>query len=234
MTQVVSPSYEILEYPVDILQRIERAARTCYKSEDKITEGSAEKLVRSLIKRGHMAMIEFGGRVTVRFVSNRGFTHELVRHRPASFAQESTRYCSYNKGKFGSAITVCDPSEVLALRVTKGEDRLAKQAQWKLKMLESWARAEKDYLDLTADGCPAELAREVLPVGVKAEIVIETNVREWRHILSQRASHLAHPRMRELMIPLLVEFTELMPVVFDDLVPDSRKSADVLPKGEEG
>lgn len=217
MTQVVTPSYEILEYPRDVLQRIERAARTCYKSEEKITEGSAEKLVRNLLKRGHMAMIEFGGEATVRFVSNRGFTHELVRHRLASFAQESTRYCNYAKSKFGSEITVCDPTEALALRVTEGDDRIAKRARWKLKMLNSWARAEEDYLDLTADGCPAELAREVLPIGVKAEIVIEANVREWRHIFSQRASHLAHPRMRELMLPLLAEFTELVPVIFDDL-----------------
>ncbi len=130
--------------------------------------------------------------------------------------------CNYAKSKFGSEITVCDPTETLALRVTEGDDRIAKRARWKLKLLESWARAENDYLDLTADGCPAEIAREVLPIGVKAEIVIEANVREWSHIFSQRAHHLAHPRMRELMVPLLRDFRKLMPVIFDDLVPKKR------------
>jgi thymidylate synthase (FAD) len=218
MTQVINPSYEILEYPERVLERIERAARTCYKSEDKITEGSAEKLVRSLMKRGHMAMIEFGGSASVRFISNRGFTHEMVRHRLCSFGQESTRYCNYGKGKFGGEITVCDPTEVLFMR----EPDLEKRARWKLKMLSSWARAEEDYLDLVNDGCPAELSREVLPIGVKAEIVVEANVREWRNIFSQRASHLAHPRMRELMIPLVFDFAKKMPVIFDDLVPKER------------
>lgn len=217
MTQVTTPRYVILDYPRDVLTRIERAARTCYKSEDKITQGSAEKLVRSLLKRGHMAMIEFGGEATVKFVSNRGFTHEMVRHRLCSFAQESTRYCNYGKGKFGNEVTVCDPTEALFMR----EPDLEKRARWKLKMLNSWARAEQDYLDLVNDGCPAELSREVLPIGVKAEIVVSANVREWRHVFTQRASHLAHPRMRELMVPLIHDFAERMPVIFDDLVPKS-------------
>jgi len=218
MTQVTTPRYVILDYPRDVLARIERAARTCYKSEDKITQGSAEKLVRNLLKRGHMAMIEFGGEATVRFVSNRGFTHEMVRHRLCSFAQESTRYCNYGKGKFGSEITVCDPAEALFMR----EPDLDKRARWRLWMLESWAQAEEDYLRLVEDGCPAELAREVLPIGTKAEIVVSANVREWSHIFSQRAHHLAHPRMRELMYPLVVEFDEKMPVIFEDFVPKGR------------
>lgn len=218
MTQVIQPRYVILHYPEDVLGRIERAARTCYKSEEKVTKGSAEKLVRNLMKRGHMAMIEFGGEASVKFVSNRGFTHEMVRHRLCSFAQESTRYCNYGKGKFGSEITVIDPTEALFMR----EPDLEKRARWKLKMLNSWARAEEDYLDLVNDGCPAELSREVLPIGVKAEIVVSANVREWRWIFSQRASHLAHPRMRELMIPLVFDFAERMPVIFDDLMPKKR------------
>lgn len=218
MTQVTTPRYVILHHPKDVLMRIERAARTCYKSEDKITAGSAEKLVRNLLKRGHMAMIEFGGSASVRFISNRGFTHEMVRHRLCSFGQESTRYCNYSKGKFGSETTVCDPAEVLAMRV-KGDDAIVQKARWKLWMLESWANAEEDYLKLVNDGCPAEIAREVLPIGLKAEIVVEANVREWRHIFSQRAGHLAHPRMRELMVPLVHDFAERMPVIFDDLVP---------------
>jgi len=222
MTQIVTSSYEILSYPKNVLESIEGAARTCYKSEDRITADSAEKLVRNLLKRGHMAMIEFGGVVVVKFISNRGFTHEEVRHRLCSFAQESTRYCNYGKGKFGSEITCCDPTGVLAMRVTEGDDCVRKRARWKLWMLESWVKTEADYLRLVNDGCPAELAREVLPIGLKAEIVVQANVREWRHIFSQRASHLAHPRMRELMIPLVYEFAEKMPIIFDDLRPQGQ------------
>lgn len=211
--KLVTATYEIMDYPSDMLIRIERAARTCYKSEDHITYDSAERLVRSLIKRGHMAMIEFGGVATVKLVSNRGFTHEMVRHRLGIFAQESTRYCNYGKGKFGSEITTCDPADVLGMREQDPE----KKARWKVKMLDSWLRAEHDYLDLINDGCPAELAREVLPIGLKAEIVVQANVREWIHIFSQRTSHSAHPRMRELMRPLLEDFRRLMPVIFDDV-----------------
>lgn len=212
------PRYLILGYPANVLERIEKAARTCYKSEDKITEDSAEKLVRSLLKRGHMAMIEFGGVATVKFVSNRGFTHEMVRHRLCSFAQESTRYCNYGKGKFRGRITVCNPDEALFMREPDAE----KRARWRAKLLASWTKAEVGYLELVEDGCPAEIAREVLPIGTKAEIVVSANVREWRHIFEQRSSHLAHPRMRELMIPLLMDFAERMPVIFDDLAEKAR------------
>ncbi len=202
--RLVKPSYEILAYPEDALLAIERAARTCYKSEDKITEDSAEALVRRLIKNGHHAMVEFGGRVCVKFVSNRGFTHEMVRHRLASFAQESTRYCNYSKGKFGSMVTFVEPLEEL-------NDL---QKNW---LLECWYKAEQSYLTLVAAEMPAQIAREVLPIGVKAEIVVDANVREWRHVFSQRCSKKAHPRMRELMIPLLKELQEKIPVIFDDL-----------------
>lgn len=213
MPNIIQPKYIILECPESAARNIERAARTCYKSEAKITEGSAEKLTRGLIERGHHAMIEFGGWIVVKFFSNRGFTHENVRHRIASYAQESTRYCNYAKGKFGGAITCVDPAGVLEMVVKDPERR----AEFKLAMVESWARSEADYMALVEAGCPAELAREVLPIGLKAEIVVGATVREWRHILSQRASGKAHPRMRELMYPLLEELRELLPVVFDDL-----------------
>lgn len=214
MPELISPQYVILECPESAVTNIERAARTCYKSEDKITEGSAEKLTRGLIERGHHAMIEFGGWIVVKFFSNRGFTHEQVRHRIASFAQESTRYCNYSKGKFGGSATFVDPTAVLAMKVKDPELR----AEFKADMIESWARSEADYMALVGKGCPAEIAREVLPIGLKAEIVVGATVREWRHIFSQRASRRAHPRMRELMYPLLTELQGRLPVVFDDIV----------------
>lgn len=213
MPSMIAPQYVILECPENAALSIERAARTCYKSEERITEGSAEKLARGLIDRNHHAMIEFGGWIVVKFFSNRGFTHELVRHRIASFAQESTRYCNYSKGKFGGEATFVDPSAMLGARVKDPE----KRAEFKAAMIESWARSEADYMALVEAGCPAEVAREVLPIGLKAEIVIGATVREWRHIFSLRCSKKAHPRMRELMLPLREELRERLPVVFDDL-----------------
>lgn len=213
MPKLIPAQYVILECPENAAMSIERAARTCYKSEDRITEGSAEKLTQGLIERGHHAMIEFGGWIVVKFFSNRGFTHEQVRHRIASFAQESTRYCNYSKGKFDGEITCVDPAAVLEMKVKDPELR----AQFKVEMIEAWAEAEARYMGLVERGCPAELAREVLPIGLKAEIVVGATVREWRHIFSQRASQKAHPRMRELMYPLLEELRERLPVIFDDL-----------------
>ena len=96
--KVVKAGYEIMDR-LDgqaVLEKIERVARTCYKSEDKITEGSAEKMVRNLIKRGHEAMLEHFS-FSVKFIVDRGVSHEIVRHRVASFAQESTRYCNYGR-----------------------------------------------------------------------------------------------------------------------------------------
>jgi thymidylate synthase (FAD) len=204
--KIIKPYYEILAYPKDALGAIERAARICYKSEDKIKEGSAKLFVTSIIRRGHLAMIEFGGDIVVRFVSNRGFTHELVRHRIASFAQESTRYCSYNKDKFDGELTFIGPLSTLGGRDDKDLYNGFRDA---------WRYAELAYLNLLDDGATAEVAREVLPIGLKAEIVIKANVREWMHILQLRASRKAHPRMRELMVPLKDELRTLVPVVFD-------------------
>ncbi len=215
MPTYVTPSFEILECPTgeEALKSIELAARTCYKSEGKIEEGSAERLVRSLLRRGHHAMIEFGPSITVKFVSNRGFTHEGVRHRICSFGQESTRWCNYAKGKFNSEIKVCDPANVIRTKT----DNQEKAESWGRKMFTAWSFAECSYLDLIDDGCPTDIAREVLPIGLKAEIVVKTNIREWRHIFSQRCSKAAHPRMREVMIPLLRELDMRIPVVFEDL-----------------
>lgn len=211
--QTIEAKFEILECPWRSCVSIARAARTCYKSKGKITSESAELLTQNLISNGHEAMVEFGGWIVVKFYSNRGFTHELVRHRLASFAQESTRYCNYSKGKFGGHTTYIDPTFVLEMKVKDPE----KRAEFKAKMLESWARSEADYMDLVSSGCPAELAREVLAIGLKAEIVIGATVREWRHIFELRTSKKAHPRMRELMRPLLTELRRSMPVVFDDV-----------------
>lgn len=191
-----------------MLEKIEQVARTCYKSEGKIQEGSAAKMVASLIKSGHEAMLEHAS-VTVKFVVDRGISHELVRHRLASFAQESTRYCNYSKDDFGSEITFIIP------------DYLEYKSEcwniWK----ESMKQAEDAYFKMLDFGLSPQQARAVLPNSLKTEVVMTANLREWRHFFKLRAlgtTGKPHPQMLEVAVPLLEDMKNLIPVVFDDLV----------------
>jgi len=182
-------------------QAIEAAGRTCYKSEDRITEDSAPKFVRMIRERGHHAMLEFGY-ARARIIADRGLTHELVRHRLCSFAQESTRYCNYGKGKFGSEITVVEQPGLT-------EDQ---QKVWEGAM----KRAEAYYMELLGFGVPPQIARSVLPIGLKSEIVIGANLREWRHIFKMRCDTPAHPIIRGVMLEVLRQFYEKMPSLYED------------------
>lgn len=205
--KIINPSYEILTKinGKEILQEIERAGRTCYKSEDKITEESCQRFVDTLIRRGHHAMIEHGPSISVRFICNRGFTHELVRSRLCSYAQESTRNCNYSMGKYGGEITFIKPAWFM-------------ECSNVFKIWEdSMRRAESDYLMLLKYKCSPQEARGVLPIDVKTEIVCKANIREWRHIFKIRTHSAAHPSMHQLMRPLCDELTEKIPVVFDDI-----------------
>lgn len=191
-----------------VLQKIEAAARTCYKSEGKIQEGSAAKLVAGLIKSGHEAMLEHAS-VTVKFVVDRGISHELVRHRLASFAQESTRYCNYSKDDFGSEITFIIPDYL--------EYKSEGWNIWK----ESMKQAEDAYFKMLDFGLSPQQARTVLPNSLKTEVVMTANLREWRHFFKLRAlgtTGKPHPQMLEVAVPLLEDMKNLIPVVFDDLV----------------
>lgn len=191
-----------------MLQKIEAAARTCYKSEGKIQEGSAAKLVAGLIKSGHEAMLEHAS-VTVKFVVDRGISHELVRHRLASFAQESTRYCNYSKDDFGSEITFIVPDYL--------EYKSEGWNIWK----ESMKQAEDAYFKMLDFGLSPQQARAVLPNSLKTEVVMTANLREWRHFFKLRAlgtTGKPHPQMLEVAVPLLEDMKNLIPVVFDDLV----------------
>lgn len=206
--QIIKAGYEILDTLnwEEILKKIERVARVCYKSEDKITDGSAEKMVKALIKRGHEAMLEHFS-FSVKFIVDRGVSHELVRHRVASFAQESTRYCNY--GHEGE-ITVIKPLYLSDC----GED----YNLWR----KACVVAEKQYLDMLAYGFSPQEARAVLPNSLKTEVVMTANLREWRHFFSLRAcgnTGKPHPQMLEVTVPLLKEVKSLIPVVFDDLEP---------------
>lgn len=191
-----------------VLQKIEAAARTCYKSEGKIQEGSAAKMVASLIKSGHEAMLEHAS-VTVKFVVDRGISHELVRHRLASFTQESTRYCNYLKDDFGSEITFIIPEYL--------EYKSEGWNIWK----ESMKQAEDAYFKMLDFGLSPQQARAVLPNSLKTEVVMTANLREWRHFFKLRAlgtTGKPHPQMLEVAVPLLEDMKNLIPVVFDDLV----------------
>lgn len=204
--KVIVARYEILDKidGMEVLKKIERVARTCYKSEDYIKEGSAERLVKSLINRGHEAMLEHYS-FSIKFICDRGVSHELVRHRMASFAQESTRYCNYSKDKFGNELTFINP------------------CFWYENSHEyiSWCEAMRDaeikYFELLKLRATPEQARSILPNSIKTEVVMTANLREWRHFLKLRTAQAAHPQMRELTIPLLKELKEKIPVIFDDI-----------------
>ena len=216
--QIIKAGYEILDElnGSEILKKIERVARVCYKSEDKITEGSAEKMVKALVKSGHEAMLEHFS-FSVKFICDRGVSHELVRHRIASFAQESTRYCNY--GSKGGEITVIEPCYRLVDGVSVSVDNWSERdGAW----VHSCEEAEKSYLRMLADGATPQEARAVLPNSLKTEIVVTANLREWRHFFKLRACGTTgkpHPQMLEVAVPLLKEIKSLIPVVFDDLEP---------------
>ncbi len=207
--KIIKPSYEILT-PIDrvqILKHIELCGRVCYKSEEKMTEDSASGFVSMIQNRNHESVLEHFS-ISVRFICNRGFTHELVRHRIASFSQESTRYCNYSKDKFGNEITVIEPAWF-------ENDMFANSIEGrKIRWADAMKYAEKCYFDLIEAGMKPQYARGVLPIDLKTEIVITANLREWKHIFKLRNSKAAHPSMQELMGPLQEEFHKNLPEIF--------------------
>lgn len=200
-----------------ILKHIEKIARTCYKSEDLINDESAEKMIKKLIKLNHLAMIEHAS-VSVLFTCDRGVTHEIVRHRVASYAQESTRYVNYSKDKFGNEIGYIDIAGGIALD-TKMKDLPVETID---AIISEWHQAcidaEKHYMKMLELGATPQIARSVLNNSTKSDINVTMNLREWRHFFELRCDAPAHPQMRELVIPLLKEMSEVIPIVFDDLV----------------
>lgn len=218
----IKATYEILtpvsEGGIRELQHIEKIGRVCYKSEDYITEDgeSAKKFVAMLIRNGHEAMIEHSF-LSVKFTVDRGVSHELVRHRIASFAQESTRYCNYAKDKFGAECAFIDlePGIMLDNKMKKmsAEEIALVLAEWKSAMED----AERHYMKLLALGATPQIARAVLPNSTKTEITVSANYREWRNFFKLRVPADVHPQMREVTIPLLKELKGMIPVIFDDI-----------------
>lgn len=229
--RLIKPKVEILDR-IDsdqVIADITTVARTCYKSEDVRTKEKDKALVKRLIESKHEAMLEFVD-VTVKFTTDRGVSHELVRHRMASFAQESTRYCNYSKDKFNNELTFIIPSW---LDIPEGDWQL--DSYWdvdsnktKLQLpveegtaasnwLSAMERAETAYRILTNKGWKAEQARMVLPMSIKTEINMKANLREWRHFFKLRCHHTAHPDIRILALDLLKQMHEQIPIIFDDL-----------------
>lgn len=205
--KIIEPEF-IIEESLDgndLLRRIERAGRVCYKSEAKITDDSAKKFVQNILKNGHESVIEHE-KISVRIVCDRGVSHEIVRHRIASYSQESTRYCNYNADKFGNELTFIKP-------YFWNED-VVKYNIWKKTM----QYIEKSYIQLIESGAKPQEARSVLPNSLKTEIVVTMNLREWRHFFKLRADKAAHPQMRQIALPLLKKFQEIIPIVFDNLI----------------
>lgn len=219
---IIKSGYEILTeispHGIDELKHIERIGRVCYKSEDKITEDgeSAKKFVKMLIEHGHEAMIEHST-LSILFTCDRGVSHEMVRHRIASFAQESTRYVNYYKQKFGNEIAVIDILGGINLdAVTKNMDADnigAIYTEW-LRAMED---AEKHYINMIELGATPQIARSVLPNSTKTNITITANYREWRQFFKLRTAKDAHPQIREVAIPLCRELKNIIPVIFDDI-----------------
>lgn len=207
--KVIQQSYEILtdlSNPIEtILKPIERAGRICYKSENNITDDSCITFCKNILNRGHEAVIEHS-QLSVKFIVDRAIANELVRHRIASYCQESTRYVNYSKDKFGNEIKVVEPEDLLP------RDSTDYNIWWM-----SCKNAEEAYMAMLSNNVKPEIARNVLPLSTATEIIMTANIREWRNVMKLRTSSRAHPQMRSIMRKLLAEFKSKIPVLFDDI-----------------
>lgn len=188
---------------IKIMKRIERACRTCYRSEGNITEDSYKNLLKNCLNRGHESVLEHE-KITVRVYGDIGTYKDLTRHRFASFSIESTRYCSYDKDKYGNEITVINPSYIESKEIYEA---------WK----DGIENLEKAYMNMKKLGATNDMCRELLPHSTGAEYTMTANIREWKHILELRTTKNVHPAIRQLLIPLLLYFKEQMPEIFGDI-----------------
>ena len=205
--RVIEPYFEIMDEVngLEMLKKIERFGRICYKSEDKITDGSAQVFLKNILRNGHESVVEHE-KISVKIVCDRGVTHEIVRHRIASYSQESTRYCNYSDEKFGSELTF--------IRPIFWEKDTEKMHIWE----QSMQNIEDLYNKLIEMGAQPQEARSILPNSLKTEIIVTMNLREWRHFFKLRTSKRAHPQMRQIASQLLIELKEKIPVIFDDIL----------------
>ena len=207
--KIIEPSVELAQdlNPAEIMKHIERAGRVCYKSESNISDTSAEKFISNIIKSGHESVLEHVS-ITFKIICDRGVSHEIVRHRLASYSQESSRYCDYSNDKFGGELTFIKP----CFWNETDENYL----MWRQAM----ALLEHLYLSMREKGARPEQARSLLPNSLKTEIFMTANLREWRHFLKLRTAKRAHPQMREIAIKIYKILNEKLPILFSDINPE--------------
>lgn len=211
--KITKPNVQLvyMEDYATILKKLEMIGRVCYKSEHNITNTSAEPFISAILQRGHESVIEHEN-VTIRITCDRGVTHEIVRHRLASYSQESTRYCNYGKDQFENQIQVIDIATGFRYDFDDEKD-VKKYAIW----IDAMEYAEKQYFALLDAGATPQEARSVLPNSLKTEIVATMNLRQWRHFLKMRTAPAAHPQMREIADQIYDLFKLHLPVFVSHL-----------------
>lgn len=207
--KIIEPSIEVQNFNGEqIMKNIERACRTCYRSEDKISDESYKTLLKNCITRGHESVMEHE-KITVRMICDVGVYKDLTRHRIASFSIESTRYCNYGKDKFDNEIKFIKPCNI--------DEDSDLYAFWKHTM----ERIEMNYLHMVEHKATPDQMRMILPHSTAAEVCMTANIREWRHILDLRTKKMTHPSIRQILIPLLILFKTEMPELFGDIEYDT-------------
>ena len=214
--KIIEPKIWVEAYdPVKIMRNLERACRTCYRSEDLITEDSYKRLLKNCINRGHESILEHE-KITIRMICDVGVYKDLTRHRFGSFSIESTRYCNYGKDKFENEIKFIKPVFYVDSWMGKNDD-LTKEECISLHWYETMNHIEEAYMLMSEDGAAPDQMRMILPHSTAAEVTMTANIREWRHILDLRTKKMTHPAIRQLLIPLLLKFQYTMPELFGEI-----------------
>lgn len=221
--KIIEPLIEVEKYDgLKIMKNIERACRTCYRSEGLITGDSYKKLLTNCLNRGHESVLEHE-KITIRMTCDIGVYKDLTRHRFGSFSIESTRYCNYGNDKFDNEIKFIKPvfydetwTDANYEGSTMTEEQL-KSMYWYNCMED----IEDTYMKMSKTGCKPDELRMILPHSTAAEVTMTANIREWRHILDLRTKKMAHPSIRQLLIPLLLDFKKNMPELFDSIEYDT-------------
>lgn len=203
--KIIEPTMQVekVDYK-QIMKNLERACRTCYRSEGKITEESYKTLLKNCINRGHESILEHE-KVTIRMVCDIGVYKDLTRHRIASFSIESTRYCNYGKDKFDNEIKFIKPVNM--------EEGTELYNRW----YSTCKTIEENYIEMSKLEATPDQLRMLLPHSTAAEVTMTANIREWKHIFSLRCTKHTHPAVEQLMIPLLLKFKKEMPEIFDNI-----------------
>lgn len=216
--KIIDPIIEVENYSgTKIMKNIERACRTCYRSEGNITEESYKKLLSNCINRGHESVLEHE-KITIRMTCDIGVYKDLTRHRFGSFSIESTRYCNYGKDKFDNELKFIKPCNI------DGSSEL--YSNW----IGAMDFIEKEYIAMSNNGATPDQLRMILPHSTAAQVTMTANIREWKHILDLRTKNMTHPSIRQLLIPLLLKFKKDMPEIFNSIEYDKNFPEDKYAK----